>query len=144
MRDEDGGIVLRLADPPDCARCGGPGLLLARFPHTWKDGRPRTGRPASHLQPVSADMSAGKAPAEAGHAKEVHSIREAVLCPVCDRGEPASDRLLAFFVLHEALAASELEAFHVLVTAWVAVARDRQADQHQLDDEFQRWRNGEL
>ncbi|MFV5998794.1 DUF6300 family protein [Streptomyces sp. NPDC056231] len=49
-----------------------------------------------------------------------------MLCPVCDRGEPASDRLLALFVLHEALALSELETFHVLVTAWVAVARGRQ------------------
>ncbi|WP_331735859.1 DUF6300 family protein [Streptomyces sp. NBC_00057] len=144
MRDEDGGIVLRLADPPDCARCGGPGLLLARFPHTWKDGRPRTGGPAPHLQSVPDGTSAGKVLADAGHAEEVHSIREAVLCPVCDRGEPASDRLLAFFVLREALATSELEAFHVLVTAWVAVAGDRQVDQHQLDDEFQRWCNGEL
>ncbi|MEU0837467.1 DUF6300 family protein [Streptomyces sp. NPDC005969] len=106
-------------------------------------GRPCTGRPAPHLQPVSADTSAGKVLADA-HVKVVHSIREAVLCPVCDRGEPASDRLLALFLLHEALVLSELETFHVLVTAWVAVARGRQADQHQLDDEFQRWRNGEL
>ncbi|MFJ2627657.1 DUF6300 family protein [Streptomyces sp. NPDC087532] len=144
MRDEDGGIALRLADPPDCAGCGGPGLLLARFTHAWNDGRPGTGQPASHLQPVSANTSTCKVLTYAGHAKEVHSIREAVLCPACDRGEQAADRLLAFLVLHEALTASELETFHVLVTAWVAVARDRQADQHQLDDEFQRWRNGEL
>ncbi|MFV5994949.1 DUF6300 family protein [Streptomyces sp. NPDC056231] len=144
MRDEDDGIVLRLADPPDCAGCGGPGLLLVRFPHTWKDGPPCTGGSAPHLQPASADTSACKVLADAGHAKEVDSIREAVLCPVCDRGEPASDRLLAFFVLHEALATSELATFHVLVTAWLAVARDRAVNQHQLDDEFQRWRNGEL
>ncbi|MFE6023352.1 DUF6300 family protein [Streptomyces sp. NPDC057908] len=143
MRDEDDGIVLRLADPPDCARCGGPGLLLARFPHAWNDDRPCTRGPAPHLQPMSADTPAGKMLADA-HVKVVHSIREAVLCPLCDRGEPASDRLLTFFVPHEALATSELETFHVLVTAWVEAARDRQADQHQLDDEFQRWRNGEL
>ncbi|MGW1412519.1 DUF6300 family protein [Streptomyces sp. NPDC002403] len=144
MRDEDGGTVLRLADPPDCAGCGGPGLLLARFPHTWHESRPCTGGPAPHLRPVPADTPGDTRLPDAGHAEEVHSIREAVLCPVCDRGEPASDRLLAFLVLHEALATAELETLHVLVTAWVAVARDRQADQHQLEDEFQRWRNGKL
>ncbi|MEW2084816.1 DUF6300 family protein [Streptomyces sp. NPDC005283] len=30
---------LQLADPPNCSPCGGPGLLLAQFPHSWKNAR---------------------------------------------------------------------------------------------------------
>ncbi|WP_406433624.1 DUF6300 family protein [Streptomyces sp. NBC_01589] len=115
MIDEDE-IVLQLADPPDCARCGGAGLFSARFSHSWKNAS----------------------------CEEVPGMREATLCPVCDRDEPAADKLLAFFAVHKTLEPSELETFHNLSAAWVAVARARHVDQQQLADEYERSRNGEL
>ncbi|MEU0836030.1 DUF6300 family protein [Streptomyces sp. NPDC005969] len=109
-------IVLQLADPPNCARCGGPGRVSARFSHSWKNAS----------------------------GEEVPGIREATLCPVCDRDEPTADGLLAFFTVHKTLEPSELETFHNLAAAWVAVARARQVDQQQLDDEYERSHNGKL
>jgi hypothetical protein len=67
-----------------------------------------------------------------------------MLCPVCDRDEPAADGLLTFLAVHETMGPSELETFHNLAAAWVAIARVRQVDQQQLDDEYERSRNGEL
>ncbi|MFF3359294.1 DUF6300 family protein [Streptomyces sp. NPDC002917] len=116
MRDEDDEIVLQLADPPNCPRCGGPGPVSARFPHSWKNAS----------------------------CEEVPGMREATLCPVCDRDEPAADKLLAFFAVHKTLEPSELETFHNLSSAWVAVARARHVDQQQLADEYERSCNGEL
>lgn len=58
--------------------------------------------------------------------------------------KPAADGLLAFLAAHETLEPSELETFYDLSAAWVAVARARQVDQQQLDDEYERSRNGEL
>ncbi|WP_329453526.1 DUF6300 family protein (plasmid) [Streptomyces sp. NBC_01724] len=116
MSKEDDAIVLQLADPPNCPRCGEPGPVSAQFPHSWTNAS----------------------------GKEVPGIREAMLCPVCDRDEPAADRLLAFFAVHKTLGLSELETFHDLTAAWVAVARARQVDQQQLADEYERSRNGEL
>ncbi|MET9478647.1 DUF6300 family protein [Streptomyces sp. NPDC002922] len=40
-------------------------------------------------------------------------MREATLYPVCDRDEPAADKLLAFFAVHKTLEPSELETFHI-------------------------------
>ncbi|WP_326815269.1 DUF6300 family protein [Streptomyces sp. NBC_01763] len=116
MSEEDDEIVLQLADPPNCPRCGGPGPVSARFPHSWKN---------------------------AG-GEEVPGMWEGTLCPVCDRDEPAAGGLLAFFAVHKTLEPSELETFHNLSAAWVAVARARHVDQQQLADEYERSRNGEL
>lgn len=68
----------------------------------------------------------------------------ATLCPVCDRDGLTADKLLAFFAVHKTLEPSELETFHNLSAAWVAVARARHVDQQQLADEYERSRNGEL
>ncbi|WP_328891910.1 DUF6300 family protein [Streptomyces sp. NBC_00316] len=116
MSDEDDEIVLQLADPPNCARCEGPGLLSARFSHSWKNAC----------------------------GEEIPGVREAMLCPACDHGEPGADGLLAFFEVHETMGAFELEAFNNLAAAWLAVVRARQADEHRLDDECERFRNGDL
>ncbi|MFF3359499.1 DUF6300 family protein [Streptomyces sp. NPDC002917] len=116
MSEEDDEIVLQLANPPNCPRCGEPGPVSARFPHSWTNAR----------------------------GKEVPGIREAMLCPVCDRDEPAADKLMAFFAEHKTLEPSKLETFHDLAAAWVDVARARQVDQQQLADEFERSRSGEL
>ncbi|MGC5006138.1 DUF6300 family protein [Streptomyces sp. DT203] len=61
----------------------GPGPVSARFPHSWKNAS----------------------------CEEVPGMREATLCPVCDRDEPAADKLLAFFAVHKTLEPSELENF---------------------------------
>ncbi|MFE9868331.1 DUF6300 family protein [Streptomyces sp. NPDC005506] len=116
MSQEDDAIVLQLADPPNCPRCGEPGPVSAQFSHSWKNAS----------------------------GEKVPGIREVMLCPVCNRDEPAADGLLAFLAAHETLEPSELETFHNLSAAWVAVARARQVDQQQLDDEYERSRNGEL
>ncbi|MGY4920292.1 DUF6300 family protein [Streptomyces sp. 900116325] len=116
MIEEGDEIVLQLADPPNCPRCGGSGPVSAQFPYSWTN-------------------ASGEA---------VPGIREATLCPVCDRDEPAADRLLAFFAVHKTLEPSELGTFHNLSTAWVAIARARKVNQQQLADEYERSRNGEL
>ncbi|MFB7312536.1 DUF6300 family protein [Streptomyces sp. NPDC056192] len=116
MSEEGNEIVLQLADPPNCPRCGGPGPVSAQFPHSWTNAS----------------------------GEQVPGIREATLYRVCDRDEPAAEGLLAFFALHKTLKPSELETFHDLSAAWVAVARARHVDQQQLADEYERSRNGEL
>ena len=82
MSDQEEGIVLQLADPPNCPPCGGPGLLLAQFPHEWKNTR----------------------------GEDVHGFREAVLCPECDLGGPAADELLALFAVDDPVGSSHVEA----------------------------------
>ena len=54
-------IELQLTDPPSCFLCCGGTLLLAGFSHSWTNARD----------------------------EEVTGVREAVLCPACDRGESA-------------------------------------------------------
>ncbi|WP_329167180.1 hypothetical protein OHB49_43885 (plasmid) [Streptomyces sp. NBC_01717] len=45
MSEEDDAIVLQLADPPNCPRCGGPGPVSAQFSHSWTNssGEERAG-----------------------------------------------------------------------------------------------------
>ncbi|WP_371605074.1 DUF6300 family protein (plasmid) [Streptomyces sp. NBC_01220] len=129
-------IVLRVDDPPPCPRCGRAALLHVQFPHPWNDassnGGERAGSPPAG--PQAEDVASD----------DIHALREAVLCPVCDRGEPAADGLLAFFAVHATLLPGQLETFHALVIQWVDVVRGRQVDQVQLDNEFERWRSGNL
>ncbi|MEV7869149.1 DUF6300 family protein [Streptomyces sp. NPDC088124] len=110
-------FVLRLTAPPNCPPpCGRPGLLSARFPNSWKNTR----------------------------GEEVHGLREAVLCPECDRGEPPADALLALFAVDDQIAGSNAEVFSRLVTAWVESVRHRTVDLTLLNAEVQRWQKGSL
>ncbi|WP_274558090.1 DUF6300 family protein [Streptomyces spiramyceticus] len=109
-------IVLQLADPPNCPPCGGPGLLLAQFPHSWKNAR----------------------------GEDVNGLREAVLCPACDCGEPAADELLALFAVDDQVGLSNFEVFGELVAAWVQSVRHRIVDEEALGAEYEQWKRGEL
>ncbi len=109
-------IVLQLDDPPNCTPCDGPALLMAQFSHSWKNAR----------------------------GEEVNGLRAAVLCPACDRGEPAADELLALFAVDDQIGLSNVEAFGGLVAAWVESVRHREVDMALLDEEEQRWRDGNL
>lgn len=109
-------IHLRLADPPPCAPCGGPSLLLVRFPNSWTN--------------ASGDSVGG--------------VREAVLCPACDRGKPDADTLLALFTVDDQIDFDNMKTFGGLVAAWVESLRQTTVDLDVLADEQERWRRGEL
>ncbi|MEV0036570.1 DUF6300 family protein [Streptomyces sp. NPDC050804] len=109
-------IVLQLDDPPTCSLCGGETLLRASFPHSWKNAR----------------------------GEDVDGIREAVLCPACDHGEPTADELLALFAVDNQIGFSNVEVFGALVAAWVEFVRHREVNMAQLDEEQERWRRGDL
>ncbi|MET8678853.1 DUF6300 family protein [Streptomyces sp. NPDC004647] len=110
------GIVLRITDPPNCARCEGPGLLLARFPDSWKNAR----------------------------SEDVRGLREAALCPACDRGGAAADELLALFAVDDQVGLSNAELLGELVAEWVEYLRHRKVDAALLDEEHGRWERGNL
>lgn len=115
-RKENDEIHLQVDQVPPCSRCGGAALLRARFPHSWKNARGET----------------------------VAGIREAELCPACDRVEPAAADLLALFAVDERLDLDNIAEFGGLVAAWVESVRHRTVDLQALDDEHERWRRGEL
>ncbi|MFE5199035.1 DUF6300 family protein [Streptomyces sp. NPDC056601] len=109
-------IILQLDEVEDCPRCGGPSWLKARFAHEWTNGRGET----------------------------VSGIREALLCPACDRGSQAADELIALFAIDDRLSASNLEAFGGLVAAWVESVRHQRVDEELLTEQHEQWRRGEL
>lgn len=111
-----GEIQFDTDDLPACGRCGCETLLLARFPHSWKN-------------------NAGE---------DVEGLREAALCPSCDRGEPTVDQLLALFAVDEQLDQANVETFSRLAVRWVDVARTRAVDQAALAEEEERWDRGDL
>ena len=92
-------------------------LLLAQFSHSWTNAR----------------------------GEEVTGVREAVLCPACDRGEPAADELLAFFAVDDqARAPTPSKCSAGLVAVWVRSVRHRTVDMDALNEEHEHWRRGEL
>ncbi|MGP8301992.1 DUF6300 family protein [Streptomyces inhibens] len=109
-------IVLRLDKPPNCPQCDGESLLLARFPHTWRNA----------------------------NGEVVPGMREALLCRGCSRGEQPADELIALFTVDELLDHNNVETFGELAAAWVESVRHRTADQAMLADEEECWRRGDL
>jgi hypothetical protein len=113
---ENDEIHLQVDQVPPCTRCGGAALLRARFPYSWRNARGET----------------------------VAGIREAELCPACDRGKPTADELLALFAVDEQLDLDNVETFGGLVAAWVESLRQETVDLVALADEHERWHRGEL
>lgn len=109
-------VVCEIEDPPPCGRCGGPGLLLVRFPHAWVNER----------------------------GKDVRGMREAVLCPSCDHADPAASAVVALFTVDQRIGHDNLATFHSLAAAWVDSVRDRTVDLDALHAEEEQWRRGEL
>ncbi|WP_308445515.1 DUF6300 family protein [Streptomyces spororaveus] len=112
----EGEIEIVLADSPPCARCGGSTVLAARFPHRWQNGS----------------------------GQDVHGIREAVLCGVCDQGPPVVNELLALFAGQEQFGPGGLARLGELLDRWLAQAQQVQADEERLDRERLLWVRGEL
>ncbi|MEW1550527.1 DUF6300 family protein [Streptomyces tsukubensis] len=109
-------VVLTLEETPPCPSCGQAALLLARFPHAWRN----TG------------------------GREVAGIREAVLCAACDHDDAAAAELIALFTVDDQVSPENLETFSALTVAWVASVRQRTVDTVLLQEEHERWSRGEL
>ncbi|MFI6374768.1 DUF6300 family protein [Streptomyces sp. NPDC050546] len=109
-------ILCKVEDTPLCPQCAGSTLLLAQFPHSWRNGR----------------------------SEDVSGVKEAVLCPGCHHGEPAADELIALFAVDDRLGPENVEVFGGLVAAWVESVRHRAVDDEVLTAEFELWKQGEL
>ncbi|OIJ85225.1 DUF6300 family protein [Streptomyces colonosanans] len=107
--------LLKLEDTPSCPHCGGPTLLLARYPQAWKSAR----------------------------GEDVSGIKEAVLCAACDHVDAAAAELIALFNLDEQVS-PEMETFGGLAAAWVESVRQRTVDETLLQEQHELWRCGEL
>ncbi|MYT28853.1 MULTISPECIES: DUF6300 family protein [unclassified Streptomyces] len=121
-------VTLRMptSAPPPCPRCGTPVLLVARYPHCWHN---RSGA-------------------------RVDGLRESVLCPGCDSGDPAADGLLALFTGAEAGTETGIDRhgpavpgeFASRLDAWLTAVRRRVPHEaaRAAEAEEARWRAGEL
>ncbi|MDO0934238.1 DUF6300 family protein [Streptomyces sp. DG2A-72] len=101
---------------PPCPRCDTPVVLVARYPHAWRN---RAGQ-------------------------RIDGLKESVLCRSCDANDPAAGELLALFAADGQLSAVRREAFDKLVHEWLNVIRDRTPNRTDLSSEEARWRAGEL
>ncbi|WP_225859272.1 DUF6300 family protein [Streptomyces albicerus] len=114
---ETAAVELRISvAPPPCPRCETPVVLVARYPHTWRN---RAG-------------------------ERIDGLKETVLCRSCDTDDPAAGELLALFAADGQLSAVCREAFDRLVHDWLNVVRDRTPNRANLESEEARWRAGEL
>jgi thiol-disulfide isomerase/thioredoxin len=109
-------ILLKVQDTPPCPRCDGTTLLLAQFQNSWKNRR----------------------------GEDVPGLKEAVLCPGCDHGEPAAAELLALFAVDDQVSPENMDVFGGLVAAWVESVRQRTVDEEALSAEFELWKRDEL
>ncbi|MFI0220254.1 DUF6300 family protein [Streptomyces lydicus] len=105
-----------VGDALACPRCGRPGLLTIRYPHTWHG---RTGQ-------------------------LVRGFKEAVLCAVCDRGETAAEDVIALVDTQGQIGPGNTERFLHCAFSWIDHARGREPDFAVLAEEEQCWRSGEL
>ncbi|WP_435241525.1 DUF6300 family protein [Streptomyces cucumeris] len=115
-RHDEEEILLKVREAPPCPRCGSVTLLLAQFSYAWKNSR----------------------------GEDVSGLKEAVLCPVCDYGDPRTAELLALFAVDGEVSPENLDVFEGLIAAWVDSVRDRTADEGALSAEFEQWKRGEL
>ncbi|MFD5079598.1 DUF6300 family protein [Streptomyces sp. NPDC058371] len=104
MSHPENEILLKLADPPDCTRCGGPALLHAKFTHSWKNTR----------------------------GQDVNGLREAVLCSPCDGGARATDGLLALLAGADQMGLPNIQVIGGLAAAWVESVRVPPAFVHRI------------
>ncbi|MFD6275040.1 DUF6300 family protein [Streptomyces sp. NPDC060209] len=116
MTEDAAAPVVQIDNVPLCPRCEAPGLMLARFPSSWKN--------------------------EQG--TDVDGFKEALLCTGCDATDPAATDLLALFTVDGWLSPENLALFTELAAAWIAVAALRKVHQRNLTDEVERFRRGEL
>lgn len=108
--------LVQIDNVPPCPRCALPGLMLARFPSSWKNQQ----------------------------GADVDGYREALLCAGCDAADPAATDLLALFAVDGQLSTENLPQFTELAATWMAVAALRKVNQRNLNDEEERFRRGDL
>jgi hypothetical protein len=108
--------VVQVDDLPSCGRCGRTGLMLARFPNSWKNQR----------------------------GEDVAGFREVLLCSSCDTADPAAAQLLALFDMNDQLNEQRFPLFADLAADWTAVVARRKVNEQDLADEEERLRRGEL
>lgn len=100
----------------ECPRCSGDAYLSARIPH--------------HMPLSNGGVARG--------------YRTIVLCPDCDRGNPAAFGLLAFFAVHERIAPDTVQEAAPLIDEWVCrSSRDAYTDAD-LDEDIRRWESGDM
>jgi len=109
-------VFLKLEETPPCPLCGGATLLLARYPHAWKDSR----------------------------GEDVSGIKESVLCAACDHGNAAAAELIALFDVDDQISPENRETFGGLAAAWVESVRHRTVDQALLQEQQELRRQGSL
>ncbi|SCG02599.1 hypothetical protein GA0115256_14592 [Streptomyces sp. DconLS] len=97
---EEESILFKAEETPLCPRCEGRTLLLARYQHSWTNGR----------------------------GEDVASRKEAALCPACDHKDPAAAELLALFAVAGQVSSENSETFAGLLAAWVESVRHRTVD----------------
>lgn len=108
--------ILRLDDVPPCGHCGRPGLVLTRFPYSWKNQR----------------------------GEDVPGFREALLCSSCDASDPAATQLLALFNVNDQLQEQSLPLLAELAADWTEEVASRKVNEQDLADEEERFQRGEL
>ncbi|MFH8701984.1 DUF6300 family protein [Streptomyces chartreusis] len=115
-RSDEESFLVKVEDTPPCPQCAGSTLLLAQFPHTWKNRR----------------------------GDDVSGLREAVLCPDCHHGEAEAVELLALFAVDSQVSPENLDVFGGLAAAWVESVRQRTVNEETLMAEFELWKRSEL
>ncbi len=80
-----------------CPLCHGPAYFAARIPHSMR----------------------------LSHGGTVHGRRTVVLCPRCDRDNPATNDLLAFFVFHERITRDNVAQAAPLIEGWLRRSRQQ-------------------
>ncbi|MFF8029619.1 DUF6300 family protein [Streptomyces sp. NPDC007896] len=109
-------IVLNVGETPLCPSCSRPTILLARYPHSWRNNKGGT----------------------------ISGFRESVLCRVCDRDDPAAAPLVALFERDGSFPADKLDVFGPLAAVWVENRRNTTVDEGLLNEQERLWRGGEL
>ncbi|MDW4917719.1 DUF6300 family protein [Streptomyces californicus] len=108
--------VVQLDDVPPCRRCDRPGLMLTRFPNSWKNQR----------------------------GEDVTGVRAMTLCSTCDAADPAAAPLLALFDGDGKVAEKDLARFTELAADWTADVAGRKVNEEDLAAEEELFRRDEL
>ncbi|WP_371800077.1 DUF6300 family protein [Streptomyces sp. NBC_01707] len=116
VSSEQASLLVQVDGVPDCARCSRPGLMLASFPHSWKNQRNQ----------------------------DVEGMRASLLCSSCDAMDPAAADLLALFAVDDMVTQGNLSSFADLAGDWGEVQRQRKPAGQALAYEEDSWRRGEL
>lgn len=101
-----------------CHRCEGPALLSVLVPH--------------RMQLPSGGEATGR--------------RTVVLCPRCDRDDPAAQGVLAFFTVHERITHETVESAGAVLREWITHVTEHPPvyTDEEMDEDIRRWEAGEM